>query len=182
MLAGIISWGQFFTLLGGAAVVYYGYVIVRFGRVLWKGGPPPTPSNKKRIWHVETQDEFGENEQSLEVEDALEPILSNPQQTAKPGFLFEPGPEEQALDTMSLVVGNIEILLENAGSDFHKEKVFAEITQEIASAPVLHLPPYRSMLANVIIRKAAEVVRLQLTAEEAEALIPPPSRFNSELF
>ncbi|RFM34434.1 hypothetical protein [Chitinophaga silvisoli] len=172
MLAGIMSWGQYVTLLGGAAVVYYGYVMVRFGKVLWKSGPPPTPSNKKRIWHIETQDEFGDNEQPPEVENILEPALSNSQQTAKPGFLFEPGPEERALDAMSLVVDNIEILLENAGHDFDKEKVFAEITQEIASAPVLHLPPYRSMLANVIIRKAVEIARLQLTLEEAEALIP----------
>ncbi|RXK81673.1 hypothetical protein [Filimonas effusa] len=172
MLAGILSWGQLLTLLGGAAAVYYGYVIVKYGKVLWKSGPPPTPSNKKRIWHVETQDELDDNEQSPERDVTPAPIAADPQPMVKPGFVFEPGPEEQALDTMSLVVDSIEIILENAGPDFDKEKVFAQITQEVASAPVLHLPPYRSMLANVIIRKAAEVARLQLTAEEAEALIP----------
>jgi len=170
MLAGIMSWGQFFTLLGGAAAVYYGYVMLRFGKVLWKSGPPPTSS--KRVWHVETQEEPDEIDQTPVNENATLPNSLKAEPIHKPGFVFEPGPEEQALDTMSLVVDNIEILLENAGTDMDREQLLANITQEVASAPVLHAPPYRTMLANVITRKAAEVAGLELSTAEVDALIP----------
>lgn len=159
-----VSWKEFLIAIGSGCAAYYGVLAIagkiRFTRSHTKTITPDAtfPGNKLMATSSTSLPTIGQEQ----VSGPLQQIAEDPRQADDPEF-----------NALELLADELQVIITQFdATSTNKEKLLAQLRQEIARYPTLNQLAFQRAVSNLIIKVTKEECQLTITDEEARECWP----------